>query len=393
MLVAAATIAVHHFLFNWLQSEGAALGDMAIVIFSHGPSWSVAMLHASFVVFETVVLVMVAVQQARAQRGADQIIEAISTFQSDNDLSVTVSQTTGDPAAVSFNQMMAGFGRLVGELKSSISDIAQSSDKLTVVSDQTLTTVQNQTAQSAQAATATHEMSATAHEIAGSAASAAQAAEEATVEAKAGKQAVDRAITATSAQNEVLASTAESLERLTRHVGSISEAASVIHGISEQTNLLALNAAIEAARAGEAGRGFAVVADEVRSLSSKTQASAERIQDMISALEQGTDEVVQSMKAGQERAAATAEHVTASGEAIERILLAIQRVQEMNDQIAAAAEQQSATSEHINESMSAISSQNESISEKAADGREISDLLNRTLLNLRQTVALYKTDA
>ncbi|MDX1635846.1 MAG: methyl-accepting chemotaxis protein [Marinobacter sp.] len=391
ILVGAATIAVHHFLFTALQLNGVSIGGMPIMVYDYGCSWSIAFLHAAFVIFETGVLLLVARQQARAQKAADQIMTAIEHFERNNDLSVKVPNLDDDPAVRAFNQMMDGFSGLVGDLKQSIGDIARSSDELSVISEQTNSTVQGQTEQSAQAATATNQMSATAQDIAASAAQAARAAEEATAEAASGKQAVNAAISATDLQNKVLGDTAHALSRLTKDVGSIAEAASVIHGISEQTNLLALNAAIEAARAGEAGRGFAVVADEVRSLSSKTQASAERIQQMIQTLEKATDEVVRSMSAGQEQAGRTAEHVTASGEAIERILMAIQRVQEMNDQIASAAEEQSAASEQINQSMNAISGQASSMSEKAADGREISDLIKRTLMSLRQTVEAYKT--
>ncbi|WP_404365081.1 methyl-accepting chemotaxis protein [Marinobacter sp.] len=391
VVVAALTIAVHHFLFTALQLNEATLGGLPIMIFSYGCSWSIAWLHAAFVIFEAAVLVAIAVQQNTAQQAADGIIEAIERFERENDLSVQIDTARDNHTVQSFNRMLSGFGGVVSQLKQAIGSIAGSSDNLASINEQTSRVVQSQTDHSAQAATAIHEMSATAHEIARNAGEAARAAEEATAEAATGRASVTSAVDAFQVQNSVLSSTAEALNRLVAVVKNIGETTSAIQGISQQTNLLALNAAIEAARAGEAGRGFSVVADEVRSLSVKTQTSAEQIQAMIETLRNGTDEVVRSMGLGQERAEETASHVNASGEAIGRILEAIAKVQAMNDQIATAAEQQSSVSEEINQSMSTISAQSESLAEKAADGSEASVALNGTLADLRRTVEVYRT--
>ncbi|MBS3805292.1 MAG: methyl-accepting chemotaxis protein [Oleiphilaceae bacterium] len=391
ILAAAAAIALHHFLFTFLQNAGLSLGDMPIAIFNHGGNWGVTGIHAAFVIFEAAVLILIAAQQSRSQRAANSIIAAIHQFEQNKDLRVQIETDLDDEAVKSFNQMISGFGRLMAQLKQVVGAIAGSASSLATASEDTHRLIQGQSEQSTQSATAVHEMSATAQQIAQNAVEAARAAEEATVEASGGRDSVKDAMAATNAQNEILDSTASALNRLADVVQTIGETTSAIKGISQQTNLLALNAAIEAARAGEAGRGFSVVADEVRNLSVKTQASTEEIQKMIETLEAGTNEVVASMKQGQERSVKATQAVTASGEAIEQILGSIEKLQEMNDQIATAAEEQSAVSEEINQSMNIMSSQGESLAERAAEGSQTSVSVNRNLDELRTMIDAYKT--
>ena len=195
----------------------------------------------------------------------------------------------------------------------------------------------------------------TAQEMAQNASNAAEGAREADREAQKGREVVNMATQAINAlANEVenAAGVIHQVENNSESIGSILE---VIRGISEQTNLLALNAAIEAARAGEQGRGFAVVADEVRSLASKTHESTEEIHSMIEQLRASTHSAVDVMKLGQQRAMEAVEHATSAAGSLDAITNAVSTINEMNTQIAAAANEQNSVAEQINSNVVRIS--------------------------------------
>lgn len=218
----------------------------------------------------------------------------------------------------------------------------------------TSASVAQQQARIDQTATAMREMSLAISEIARVTAEAAHAADEADRKAHEGREVVLRAVNAVAAMAEEVGHTEQTIELLAKDSQDIGSIINVIRYIAEQTNLLALNAAIEAARAGEQGRGFAVVADEVRSLALKTQEATTQIQTMINRLQERAHEAVRAMHHDEEQAQGVVALARAADQALEGIARAVSTIHEMNTQVAAAVEEQSAVSGDISENIAAV---------------------------------------
>ncbi len=217
-------------------------------------------------------------------------------------------------------------------------------------------------------ATAMTEMSATVHEVARNATEAAEAAQRADEETSKGKSVVSQAIEAIDLLANEVNDAAQVIHRLEQDSDEIGAVLDVIRGIAEQTNLLALNAAIEAARAGEQGRGFAVVADEVRTLAQRTQQSTQEIQNMIERLQSGAQDAVKAMEQGRSRAQVGVEQAAEAGTSLETIAQAVGTISDMNTQIATAAEEQSVVAEEINLNIVAISDMIDKVATDAGGG-------------------------
>ena len=251
----------------------------------------------------------------------------------------------------SIQRMTISLRELIGGISDGVTQIASAAEELSAVTEQTSAGVNSQKVETDQVATAMHQMTATVQEVARNAEEASEAAVAADQQAREGDKVVNEAI----AQIERLASevghSTEAMGELKRESDKIGSVLDVIKSVAQQTNLLALNAAIEAARAGEAGRGFAVVADEVRSLAQRTQKSTEEIEDLIAGLQNGTQQVATIMDNSRELTSSSVELTRRAGGALESITKTVSAIQSMNQQIAAAAEQQSATAEEINRSV------------------------------------------
>ncbi len=240
---------------------------------------------------------------------------------------------------------------LIGGVGDSVTQIASAAEQLSAVTEQTSAGVNGQKQETDQVATAMHEMAVTVQEVARNAEQAAAAAKAADSQARQGNQVLQRALSEVDRLTVEVNQTAEAMHHLNTESASIGTVLTVINGIAEQTNLLALNAAIEAARAGEAGRGFAVVADEVRNLAKRTQESTAQIEGLIANLQQGSQNAVNMMDSSRSLAVSTLELSREASDELQAITQTVSAIQGMNLQIATASEEQSAVAEEINRSV------------------------------------------
>jgi methyl-accepting chemotaxis protein len=248
-------------------------------------------------------------------------------------------------------RMSTTLRQLIGGIRDGVTQIASAAEQLSAVTEQTNAGVNSQKLETDQVATAMHQMTATVQEVARNAEQASQAATDADHEARAGDKVVAEAIVQIERlANEVRLST-DAMTHLQNESSKIGSVMDVIRAVAEQTNLLALNAAIEAARAGEAGRGFAVVADEVRGLAQRTQKSTEEIEVLVSGLQSRTQQVAAVMFNSRILTDSSVELTRRAGTSLESIARTVSNIQAMNQQIATAAEQQSVVAEEISRSI------------------------------------------
>ncbi|PTU76214.1 methyl-accepting chemotaxis protein [Pseudomonas mangrovi] len=236
-------------------------------------------------------------------------------------------------------------------LKNSSNQLDHASGELNSVATSMSQGVRDQGERTDHVATAMEEMSATAQEVARHTGEAAQAADAAEAATRQGEQAMRQTIASIGTLRNDITGMAEVLQRLSVDSGRIGEVLAVIHGIAEQTNLLALNAAIEAARAGEQGRGFAVVADEVRNLAQRTAQSTAEINQIIEAVQRGTQEAVKAVESGQHSSQSGVEQVTLAGEILGGVTRSVETIRDMTRQIATAAEEQTQVADDISRNL------------------------------------------
>jgi len=291
--------------------------------------------------------------------------------------------------ASSFGLMKDNLKRAIGEISDVASVVSQTTSDMTQVADLTHHGVSTQNQQIEQIATAINEMAMTVKEISRSTAAAAESSQQANDAVNVGGEVIEEAVSASRKLAEEVANGADAVSRLQSEAVSIDKVLDVIRGIAEQTNLLALNAAIEAARAGEQGRGFAVVADEVRALASKTQDSTAEIQRMIERLQEGSTVAASVMGHSRETADRSARLATDAGQSLIEIRKAVSLIKEMSIQIATAAEQQGATANEINQSIEGIRQISQQTAGAAQQTRQASDKLNAQATTLRQFVTRF----
>lgn len=309
------------------------------------------------------------------------------------DLTQRVNDSTDDELgqlAGAFNRFVAKIQGLVKEIASSSEEMVASTARQNTLSKDAKQGIIKQNVETDSVASAVNQMTATSQEVSTSAANAAQSSEAVNAESERTKGVVSQSITSVKQLAHEVDDSSSVISSLAEDVQEINKVLDVIGGIAEQTNLLALNAAIEAARAGEQGRGFAVVADEVRTLAARTQKSTAEINDMIVRLRKGSEGAVEAMKQSREYGENSVSASKEAGESLEIVSESMRVINDMNTQIATAAEEQKTTMEELSKNINAISEISQRSMETAEESEQVSLELTKLGEQLRGLVNQFK---
>lgn len=324
------------------------------------------------------------------------LVKIVATAESiaNKDLSSQpLDESSGDELAtlsIAINQMSSTLRDVIQQVLEASEKVSDTSKSSYELNQKTSGNLDDQQSQTEQIATAINEMNATVQEVSTNINGTADAAHKANLETVNGRDIVNQTISSIHELHKQVEQAAEVIEELERNSGGINSIMDVIKGVAEQTNLLALNAAIEAARAGEQGRGFAVVADEVRTLAGKTQTSTEEINQMIEKLQAGTKQAVEVIKKSREQAGQVSEQANEAGDSLTEIAQSVSVISDMSTQIAAAAEEQLAVTEEINRNVVAINDLSKETSIAAKESSQSSHDLHFSAIGLQSLVAEFK---
>ncbi|MBO2697584.1 methyl-accepting chemotaxis protein [Shewanella algae] len=321
------------------------------------------------------------------------ILTQLKKIRSDSDLTVQFKTFNADELGqISDNlrDVISHLRGILNNIANAANTVSDSATELSSFTQQTNERMHRQQAETEQTATAMNEMTATVSEVAQSTTAAADSAHSADASAANGDSIVQESIASMVALSAQIQGTAQVITHLANESQNIGRVLDVIKGIAEQTNLLALNAAIEAARAGEQGRGFAVVADEVRTLASRTHSSTQEIESMIATLQTGVQEAVTAMEQGITQVEQANSKANMAGEALKEIVVSVDSIAQLNTHIATAAEEQSSVAEDINRSIMAISDITQQSAQAANELTESVSNLSHLAENMRAEVARFR---
>jgi methyl-accepting chemotaxis protein len=323
----------------------------------------------------------------------ERVYQTIERIRRENNLAIKIESTGDDEITTmteDFNSLIDDFKILISEVNTALGTINEATHHLSETTAQTSAGMHEQLHEADMVATAATEMQATIQDISHNTEAAAQKAESTNENAQQGRVEVDATIHRIMALSDSLGGASDVVSQLERDAETIGSVLDVIRGIAEQTNLLALNAAIEAARAGEQGRGFAVVADEVRSLAQRTQDSTQEIESIISTLQERTQSVVSIMQQCRTQGSESVSQAEQAGELLSSITADVQTIMEMSTHIATAIDEQNQVASEVNKNVVRIRDIAQVASEHAKSNAQSSEEVSEQAKVLHEAVAKYR---
>lgn len=345
VVVSAAFVAVHHLGFFYLQQQGTGV----FILDSADRSWLIIFLHAGYLIAETIVLIIMSRDLHKKEQSGNDVQDTVKAITKGDSINLSERCNSEGIVGESFNRFMQMIHTLIENLNTNGNTLNHASTELTQLMTESTTEMQQQKQETEKIASAISEMTGAIQSIAQSAeqaADSAQQAQELVVEGSNVSKETQNGMQQLGSQINDAAQAIHTLASESENIGSVLD---VIRGIAEQTNLLALNAAIEAARAGEQGRGFAVVADEVRSLASRTQQSTEEINNMINKLQEGSKNTVTAMETSQTLMETCVSNTQKTSETMNSVVTSITNIMDMNNLIASATTEQESVMQSVSE--------------------------------------------
>lgn len=375
--------------WNWVIGSGVYLDDIHAEFRS--VAIKVSLISLGVIVF--IALLIISIMRSIVMP-LENVVAAMQNIASgDGDLTQELNANGKDEIAAlsqNYNTFALKLRTTIGHLLTSATTLKQSAEALGLQATQALDINENQSQQTEQIATAINEVTYAVQDVAKHAEQAASEVSQATEQAAAGQANIDNSLRQTDLLSATIAQAVDVMQKLAEESSQVGHVLDVIRSIAEQTNLLALNAAIEAARAGEQGRGFAVVADEVRLLAQRTQQSTDEVQTMIESLQNNSQAAVSVINESSSTAQATVEQAQQAQQSLTSISNALYTINDLNASIASATLQQSHVAEEINENVTRVAGLSQSSNDSAHQLSQSSAQLNQLALELNQQLGQFK---